>query len=175
MRYNLIPTGITATYMLHQLALHPEIQKELHKELNSIGTPFNCNSQLAELPSPSALESLPLLDAVIKESLRLRNTFPTSNPRWTPKNRSTQLGPFKNIPPDVRINGFAWSMHHNEAVYNDSHTWKPERWFEGSSGQEEQKKWFWAFGSGRTVCIGQSLAMESMYTDYIYPSVKGLF
>ena len=46
-------------------------------------------------------------------------------------------------------------------VYPNPEEFIPERWLDGSPGREEREKWFWAWGSGSRVCIGQYLAMES--------------
>ncbi|KAL9096626.1 MAG: hypothetical protein Q9165_001113 [Trypethelium subeluteriae] len=180
---------ITYTYTLYQLSLHPEIQHKLRQELlTAVSKPEHSvaydvsASPLGTLPQPSTLESLPYLHAVIKESLRLRNTFPTSNPRITPSkngNRgNTEIGPYKKIPAGVRVVCFAYSVQRNEEIYKEATVWRPERWIAGESreSKEELKKmeqWFWAFGSGSRSCIGKHLAMEmlrqglaAIYTNY---------
>ena len=115
------------------------------------------------MPSAETLESLPLLQAVIKESLRLRNTVPTANPRRTPQKRKTSIGPYQDIPPGVRINCFAWCLHRNQAVYSDPEEWQPQRWLGDPMDVEKREKWFWTWGSGSRSCIGQNLAMESKF------------
>ena len=114
-----------------------------------------------ELPSPPDLESLPLLNAVIKESLRLRGTLPTPNPRVTPPNKTTTIGPYNKIPSGVRVNNYAWCLHRNEAVFPDCQNWRPERWLGRLGDVAEQEKWFWAFGTGSRRCLGENLAYES--------------
>ena len=141
------------TCVLHDISRHPRIQRHLQTELRSVPLPlrFPLPPNASEFPSPETLESLPLLQACIKESLRLRNTVPTANPRITPP----------NIPPGVRLSCFAWGLHRNKDVYPDPEDWRPERWLRDSACLEERERWFWTWGSGSRVCIGQSLAMES--------------
>lgn len=119
----------------------------------------------AKLPTPQALESLPLLSAVIKESLRLRNTSPTLNPRVTPKGRKVTLGPCDNVPAGTRVGAYAWSLHRNEEGYPDPLTWDPKRWIVDPSDPKAgaRDRWWWAFGSGSRQCLGQNLALESKY------------
>lgn len=59
-------------------------------------------------PSSETLDQLLYLNAVVRESLRLCNTAPTSNPRLTLENETTKIGTYDEIPGDVRISGFAW-------------------------------------------------------------------
>ena len=157
--------GISLTCVLHDLSRHPGIQRELQAELHSMPQPlvFPFPVNHAELPSPETLESLPLPQAVIKQSLRLRNTVPTANPRRTPQHRKTSIGPYEDIPPGVRISCFAWCLHRNQAIYSDSEKWQPQRWLGDLMNVEKREKWFWTWGSRSRVCIGQSLAMESKF------------
>lgn len=155
--------GISLTCLFHDISRHPKIQRQLQAELRSIPHPlyFPPSTNAPEFPSPETLESLHLLQAVIKESLRLRNTVPTANPRVTPPDGKTVIGQYKDIPPGVRVNCFAWCLHRNEAVYPDPEEWQPERWLGDLAAVDEREKWFWTWGSGSRVCIGQSLALES--------------
>lgn len=115
------------------------------------------------LPSAKSLESLPYLNAVLKESIRLRGNVPTSNPRVTPAGTLAKLGPYANIPPGVRVSAFAWCLHRREEVFPDAEAWIPNRWL-GENQQfapGDQDRWFWAFGTGSRRCLGQNLALES--------------
>ena len=141
------------------------MQRQLRAELRAIPRRFRSDppNNSPELPLPESLESLRMLGAVIKESLRLRNTVPTANPRNTPSDRKTAIGPYTGIPPGVRISCFAWCLHRNDAVYADPEEWRPERWLFDSPHLEDMEKWFWTWGSGRRACVGQNLAMESKF------------
>ncbi|KAI4166128.1 MAG: hypothetical protein LQ342_000014 [Letrouitia transgressa] len=114
----------------------------------------------SHLPTATELESLPLLNAMIKESLRLRGTLPTPNPRVTPLDKITTIGPYESIPGGIRISSFAWCLHRNEKVFPDCENWRPERWLGELGDLGEQERWFWTFGSGSRMCVGDSLAIE---------------
>jgi cytochrome P450 len=162
-RILIILQGITFTYTLYQISRHPIIQAKLRTELlNALTT--NSLSISTSLPHPSVLERLPLLHAVIKESNRLRNTYPTSNPRVTPDGTS-KLGPYNGIPGGVRVVSFAYSVHRDEEIFSEPLEWRPERWLDedqgGEPGLKEREIWFCGFGSGSRNCVGMHLAMES--------------
>ncbi|KAF2001786.1 cytochrome P450 [Amniculicola lignicola CBS 123094] len=161
--------GVAFSFVLLELSKHPYAQARLRAELRSIKTPvwYSPTStgriSIANLPEPTVLEELPYLWAVLKESIRLRGTVPSPNPRITPSGTTTNLGPHKNIPPGVRISAFAWCLHRNEAVFPQPELWLPDRWLKCSSQElAEMEKWFWAFGSGSRQCLGRNVAMEIM-------------
>lgn len=81
-------SGITFTYMMWELSRHPQLQHELRQELLTLTPtleyPFytrNAEGSLPTFPSPSAIDSLPLLDAMVRETLRLYPPrFPVASP-----------------------------------------------------------------------------------------------
>ena len=155
--------GIAYTFVVYKISRHIKIQQELRKEFLTFASPLIYPDGFGafKLPSTRELESLPLLNAVIRESLRLRGTLPTPNPRVTPTNQKTTIGQYNDIPGGVRVNCFAWCLHRNEAVYPDPEEWRPERWLGNRAERKEQEKWLWTFGSGRRMCLGNHLSMES--------------
>ena len=156
-------SGIAYSFVVFEIARHPDAQRRLCDELLGLEKHLKVPHPQGptDIPSSRELESLPYLNAVIKESLRLRGTLPTPNPRLTPKGKLTTIGGYKNIPGGVRINSFAWCLHRNEAVYPNPEEWKPERWLGDRDTRKEQERWFWTFGSGSRMCLGDNLAMES--------------
>lgn len=148
------------SYILLYISRHPAEQNRLREELRLAQQ----STQEANQPFPSAstLEALPFLNAVLKESIRLRGNVPTSNPRVVSSSAPVQLGPYGNIS-DVRVSAIAWCLHRNEEIFPDPESWVPDRWMVNPSTKmdaTEQDKWFWAFGSGSRRCLGQNLAME---------------
>ena len=168
--------GVAFSFVLMEISRHPYAQVRLRQELRSIAQPiwYPRLDKAPTLPEPQTLESLPYLHAVLKESIRLRGTTPTPNPRITPANTKVSIGKYDNIPAGVRISAFAWSLHRNESVFPNPEVGMPERWMTLSKEESELKeKWFWAFGSGSRMCLGRNLAMEIMryalaaiYTNY---------
>ncbi|KAJ6144323.1 hypothetical protein N7470_008218 [Penicillium chermesinum] len=153
-------SAVGLTYLFWELSQHPEIQTQLRAELRTLKPPLT--SPGAELPSPKAIDSLPLLEAVVTETLRLHAPIPGIQPRVTPAPSCTLAG-YENIPPNTRVNAQAYSLHRNPAVYPEPEAWRPERWLKSENSVaelEERRRWFWAFGSGGRMCVGSNLALQ---------------
>ena len=105
------------------------------------------------LPDPKDVDALPMLHAIVMETLRLHAAIPGGQPRVTPAN--TTLGPpgaeVHGIPSGVRVVSYAHSLHRNPQVFPEPEIWRPERWLDAEghiSIDGEKARWFWAFGSG---------------------------
>ncbi|KAF2178211.1 cytochrome P450 monooxygenase-like protein [Zopfia rhizophila CBS 207.26] len=160
-------SGITLTYVIHQLSKNPSIQDNLRTELLSLSPPL-IPSSAPVIPDPKAVDALPLLHAVIWETLRLHPAIPGPQPRVTPPS-GCRLGPEERsyyIPAGVRVSASAGILHSNEEVYEKAGEWRPQRWLE-KVGEEKKKdmesRWFWSFGSGAgRMCVGSHLAVYQM-------------
>jgi cytochrome P450 len=161
-------TGITLTYLIHELSQRPDLQEALRKELLTLDPPilFNDSPKKGmELPSAKALDALPVLNAILNETLRLRAAIPGPEPRLTPPGGCT-LGPegeYANIPAGMRISAQPHSLHRNQEVFDKPNEWMPERYLHSSEEKlKEMKRWFWAFGSGGRMCVGSNLALQEI-------------
>ncbi|KAJ5691119.1 hypothetical protein N7488_011854 [Penicillium malachiteum] len=154
-------SAVGLTYLFWELSRYPEIQEQLRLELLSLDPPISF-PQSSELPSPKSIDSLPLLDAIVTETLRLHAPIPGIQPRVTPE-PSCSLAGYDNIPPNIRINAQAYSLHRNPDVFPNPESWEPKRWLKeenSTSELEERRRWFWAFGSGGRMCVGSNLALQ---------------
>ncbi|TVY75893.1 Cytochrome P450 monooxygenase sdnE [Lachnellula suecica] len=161
-------SGITLTYISWYLSRDPPLQDKLRKELLTLNPSIKLASQSSEnkIPSSKDLDALPLLHAVVMETLRLRAAIPGGQPRMTPYPSCT-LGPYTDIPGGVRVAAQAHTVHRNAEVYPDPERWDHKRWMDDENGySEEQRKerdrWFWAFSSGGRMCIGSNFAMHEI-------------
>jgi len=156
-----------------EISRHPTIQRRLQQELRTLSTPIMFPSADRQLPDAKKLDALRLLHAVIKESLRLRPSFPGGQPRLTPVSTTTTLGSFENIPPNVRVNVYAWRLHRNPDMFPNPEQWQPERWMDDeevkakTEGDDKKERWFWAFGSGSRMCLGSNLAMQGTAAPFV--------
>lgn len=115
-------------------------------------------------PEIRELANSPLLNAVLKESLRLYTPLPAFEPRSL--STDTVIDGFA-IPAGTIVGMSPYCMHREESVFPESRVFRPERWLnsDGSSLLTEsapQNKWFWAFSSGARMCIGMHLANVEM-------------
>ncbi|KAK2861481.1 hypothetical protein FQN49_004157 [Arthroderma sp. PD_2] len=168
-------SAITLTYLLWELSKNLDIQDQLRKELRTLSPNVSPPAPGAtpELPSHKSIDGLTLLDAVVMETLRLHPPIPGIQPRLTPADAS--LAGYHNIPANTRVNAQAYSLHKNDDVFPNSDSWLPNRWLAppGSPGLDEMKRWFWAFGSGGRMCIGNHFALQeiklvvaALYTNF---------
>lgn len=156
-------SAVGLTYLFWQLSRHPEVQDRLRAELLTLDPPISYPKS-ADLPPAKSIDSLPLLEAIVTETLRLHAPIPGIQPRVTPSPSCTLAG-YADIPPNTRVNAQAYSLHRNPTVFPDPETWQPKRWLEDENSHadlEERRRWFWAFGSGGRMCVGSNLALQGM-------------
>lgn len=158
-------SAITLTYLTWELSRNLPLQVALRAELLTLSPNMLLSSSGSNrnMPSSKDLDSLPILDAIMMETLRLYAAIPGGQPRMTP-HPSCVLGPY-NIPGGVRVGAQAHSVHRNPSIYPDPEKFDHTRWMDDRNGYtEEQRKerdrWFWAFSSGGRMCIGSNFAMQ---------------
>ncbi|KAF2222389.1 cytochrome P450 [Elsinoe ampelina] len=155
-------TATTLLYLFHHLSLRPALQSLLRTHLSTLPRP-SISTDPPEL-SPTflrALDSLPLLDALITESLRLNPPVPGSQPRLVPPRGVTLHS--HPIAPGTRISCSAYALHRNPHVFSQPEEWAYERWLDAS--EEEQRvmrRWFWGWGGGVRMCVGKAFAVLEM-------------
>jgi cytochrome P450 len=157
--------AIVLTYATWNLSQRPEMVKALRREMLTLSPPLRFPMKEGDdLPTPRSIDNLPLLNAVIQETLRLYPPSPGPQPRVTPATPSTILG-HANIPGNVRISANAYSLHRNAEVYPEPEKWNPERWLEEEKEVvDERYRLFWTFGSGGRMCIGNHFALQCKST-----------
>ncbi|KAG0648857.1 Cytochrome P450 [Hyphodiscus hymeniophilus] len=156
-------SGITLTYLSWQLSRDIPLQDKLRAELLGLKPNMLMSNSQPQIPSSKDLDALPLLHAVLMETLRLHAPIPGNEPRITPYPSCT-LGGY-TVPGGVRVGAQAHSVHRNSEVYPDPETFDYTRWLDDENGySEEQRKerdrWFWAFSSGGRMCVGSNFAMH---------------
>lgn len=142
--------GLALTYLTWRLSQHPSLQAALRTELLT----------LAATNDAKALDGLPLLHAIVLETLRLHAPIPGPQPREV-RSPSALFGPYE-IPGGVRIAGLAQTLHRDASVFPEPERWDPMRWVEERDEERLRamhRQW-WAFSSGGRMCIGSNFAMQ---------------
>lgn len=134
-------TANTLTWTLFLLAQHPHILQLLLDEL----APFNGN-----VPSFDKLEQLPLLNRVMKESMRLLPAVPY-NRRVT--SREDAIDTYC-LPRRTRVLFSIYTTHHMPELYPEPNRFAPERWETIKPTMAE----YLPFGMGKRTCLGSTLA-----------------
>jgi hypothetical protein len=162
-------TTTTMTYLAWELSRDPNLQEALRKELRSLSYPLlylpQAGVEEQRLPDPRELDALSLLNAILKEVLRVYPPTPALLDRVTPPSGAIIEGYV--IPGGITVGTSAKVLHSNEKVFSESESFKPERWLSDGTEESENRvremnRWFWAFGSGGRMCIGNHFAIHSM-------------
>lgn len=134
-----------------ELVNHPEIQRKLRHELDTVLGPG------VPVTEPDT-QKLPYLQAVIKETLRLRMAIPLLVPHMNL--HEAKLGGF-DIPAESKILVNAWWLANNPESWKNPEEFRPERFLEEESKVEANGNDFryLPFGVGRRSCPGIILAL----------------
>ncbi|KAG9242947.1 cytochrome P450 [Calycina marina] len=148
-------SGTTARVMsscMFWLLERPETLRRLQKELDeAIPDP-------GQIPLTKELEKYPYMDAVIKESLRMAAPVATRLPLVAP--RAIQYKEW-SIPAGTAISVNGRDVLHNPDIFDDPHTFLPERWL---AVKKIPDQFFVPFGKGTRMCLGRYLAMKELQT-----------
>jgi cytochrome P450 family 135 len=128
-------TATALSWTLERLVRHPKVLSRLSEQLR-------------------AGDGEDYLDAVIKESLRLRPVVPAVARYLT---GPTDFGDF-TLPAGVHITPSIYLTHRNREIYPDPDAFRPERFLERPPGAYE---WI-PFGGGTRRCLGASFALFEM-------------
>lgn len=138
-------TALALTWTWHLLAQHPEVELQLHSELDRVlGN---------HVPNFSDLPALNYCDRVIEESMRL---YP---PAWSLAR--TVISDFElrgyTIPAGANVVMSQWIMHRNPKYFPEPEKFDPDRWRTERS-QKLPRFAYFPFGGGPRQCIGASFA-----------------
>lgn len=139
-------TARTLGWTLFLLERHPQVLAALVDELSRLE---------GEAPTVEQLDSLPILDTVVKESMRLLSATPFLFFRRN--QTSVELGGYE-LPPGASIVLSPLITHHLPEIFSDPDSFKPERWRDGKPGPYE----YLPFGAGPRTCLGAPFAGISL-------------
>jgi cytochrome P450 len=100
-------TGISLTFVMWNILSRPELKSALIKELEGV----------SEIPTDAELETLPLFNAVIEESMRVRGALPNGLPRMVPPGGKNLAG--HHIPGGMTVTTQAYSLHRVPNAFPD--------------------------------------------------------
>jgi len=133
----------TLTFMMHELARHPDVTERLCEEQDRVlgGDP----------PTIDQLEKqMPYLDMVLDEVLRL---YP---PAWIGPRRAVREFEFGGctVPNGAYVNYCSWASHRIPSVFPDPEAFIPER-FTRERKAALPRGAYVPFGGGQRICIGK--------------------
>ncbi|KAJ6499845.1 cytochrome P450 [Mycena vulgaris] len=110
--------------------------------------------------SYQALEKLPYLTAVLKESMRMAHGVVTPIPRVVGPKDVHILG--YDLPAGTVVSMGITFIHESPEIFHSPEKFLPERWLE-STTQQGEAKYFVPFSRGPRMCLGINLAWCELY------------
>ncbi|OHF03112.1 cytochrome P450 [Colletotrichum orchidophilum] len=141
-------TSSTLTYLIWAVLKKPDLQARLEAEVAVVDE--------VNLFNDAFLEKLPLLNAVVDETLRLYGSIPSNLPRVVPS-RGATFGDY-HVPGGFEVETQAYTLHRNADVFPNPSEFDESRWLDPAALTPQQKSTFCPFGAGSRVCIGLHLA-----------------
>lgn len=140
-------TAVTLTYLIWAILSRPSLRLQIEEELKGLDDDY----------SEATLESLPILNATITETLRLYGAAPGSLPRTAPEGGVTLSGFY--IPAGTTVTTQSWTTHRDPALFPDPEKFDPSRWLPGVNEASEQARMALSpFGAGSRTCLGIHLS-----------------
>lgn len=138
--------------------------QKLKTELNEAAAKYNV--QPDGLLDSRIVESLPYLQAVMKETLRYSSSVVGRLPRRNPiasMTYTTPSGKTYVLPPKTTASMSARDIHLNPDIFKDPFDFKPERWLVDDPVELARlDKHMVAFGKGTRACLGLELAKQEI-------------
>lgn len=153
-------TAIALRAILYFLIKNPSKMRTLVREIDAADAAGQLSSPIKD---KEARTSLPYLNAVIKEALRIHPSVGLLLERHVPAGGATICG--THIPGGTIVGINAWALHHDASTFPNPSSFEPERWLESEVSKErlaEMEKAFFPFGAGSRTCIGRNISMIEM-------------
>lgn len=154
-------TSVPMAFILHEIAVHPEVQKRLQDEIDSIGSNRDFTYEM--------INEMPYLTAVIKEGLRI----------YAPGSTIDRVCETKLVLPPALPDGMPYvlepgdvvwipvrSMHSDSMYFSDPEKFIPDRFLDNALtfGQPP----YMPYGLGPRGCIGIKFSMAYMKIGIIH-------
>jgi cytochrome P450 len=139
-------TANLLAWTLQLLGEHPGVEERLREEIAPLA---------GTAPAVEAVMRLPLLDAVLKESMRL---YP---PVWILARlaeKDDEIGGFRVHKKDFVFMS-QWAVHRHPKLWPDPTRFDPQRFLDDPDGERRHKYAYFPFSGGNRKCIGDFFAL----------------
>ncbi|CAG8575889.1 27452_t:CDS:2, partial [Dentiscutata erythropus] len=143
-------------FIVYYVCKHPSVKEKLIQELDSL---FPITLPSSDITYEKLMNNLPYLDAIIKETSRLK-TNPPINPRELYE--QDEIGGYI-IPKSTTILACVDAIHLHKDYWEKPTEFIPERFLSNDYPLSMSQKLF-TFGGGLRGCVGKQLAMVEMKT-----------
>ncbi|KAK2035877.1 benzoate 4-monooxygenase cytochrome P450 [Colletotrichum somersetense] len=118
------------------------------------------DGSISEPITSAETQKLPMLQAVVYESLRVHPPFTGLLMKEVGPGGDLYEGKF--LPPGTRVGHDTWSVTHDKELFGeDADVFRPNRWLEADAAtlKEWKKRTELVFGAGRWQCAGKAVAL----------------
>ncbi|KAG1780027.1 cytochrome P450 [Suillus placidus] len=151
-------TTVSAIYSLFlAMTLFPDVQKKAQAEIDAVVGPDR-------LPTFADRDSLPYIDALVKEVLRWNVVTPTGFPHCVTED---DIHDGYYIPKGSLVIPNVWFMLNNPRTYANPSQFNPERFLAKDGKEPEMEPRTVCFGFGRRICPGIHLADASIWISTV--------
>nr|ANY58139.1 CYP719A7 [synthetic construct] len=143
-------TSSTTTWALAYLIREKAVQEKLYQDNRmTLGD--------VDLVKIEDVNKLKYLQAVVKETMRMKPIAPLAIPHKTAK-ETTLMG--TKVAKGTRIMVNIYALHHNQNIWTEPYNFMPERFLQGEDGSATNKAMeqsFLPFSAGMRICAGMDL------------------
>ncbi|XP_046861686.1 cytochrome P450 4V2-like isoform X2 [Xenia sp. Carnegie-2017] len=143
-------TAASLQWVIHLIAIHPEVQQRLHKEVDDFFASVSDGGDI----SPDQLKNLIYVECAIKEALRLFPSVPLLGREVT---HDCKLGEY-DIPKGCNVFVAPMALHLHPNVWKDPLIFNPDRFLPGRNHGRNPFAYV-PFSAGPRNCIGQKFAL----------------
>ena len=147
-----VTTASLLSWLVFSLVTYPGNQERLLQELVDYGVTDRTTW------TPDLANSLPFLDAYIKETQRLHN--PSYQPGRTALSDTILPGGIK-MPKDSVMIVAIHHIHNNPKIWDDPHKFNPDRWTTAKVNNRPKGSYA-PFAAGPRMCIGFNFALQEV-------------
>lgn len=144
--------------MLYYLLRNPEWISALTKDIRA-------QYQDIESVTMASLQANKLLDAVLKEGLRMYPPVPVGFPRFVPQGGVELKGYY--IPEGARVAGYQLATYRDERLWREPESFRPERWLGDEKFKDDHLEALEPFSLGIRACPGKVSPQRSSAGLYI--------
>ncbi|KAL1746232.1 cytochrome P450 [Schizophyllum fasciatum] len=161
-------TSTTLSYFFWELSRRSDMMQKLRAELE------DAMPDSMAIPDISVLQSLPYLNAFIKEGLRIYGAAPSLLERVVPSvtSKAGELEPFDlmgfALPAGTVVSTQSWSLSRDATIFPSPETFLPDRWLVEDTSLMSAH--LLPFGFGTRVCGGQNLAQIMLRIHLLRPT-----
>ncbi|KIY70092.1 cytochrome P450 [Cylindrobasidium torrendii FP15055 ss-10] len=153
-------TSSVLSTLVYSLLKSPEYARRLKQEVDS-ALPM----RVAEWSNdwPTLLAGLPLLNAIINETLRLYPGVPSSIQRAPYEGSGGSMAGHLFVPEGTAVTIPAYTIHRQDAHFGpNTEKFHPERWIDPTLREQVNEAAFIPFAAGPANCVGKAMAMMEL-------------